>query len=148
MRLQVFIPDFWSPVDTVTPSRSLTDRALFEFDVVGRLKPSTTHQQATAALRVLTARMKIEHPDLPESFPQALVVPVEGVEAFRGMSGILLPVFAFLGLMAVVSGFVLLIGCANIAGLLVSRATARQREVAGQAGTRRRPATTHSPTAD
>ncbi len=123
-------PDFWSPVDTVTPSRSLTDRALFEFDVVGRLKPSTTHEQATAALRVLTTRMRIEHPDLPDSFPQALVVPVEGVEAFRGMSGILMPVFAFLALMAVVSGFVLLIGCANIAGLLVSRATTRQREVA------------------
>ncbi len=116
-------PDFWSPVDTVTPSRSLADRALFEFDVVGRLKPSTTHQQATAALRVLTARMQIEHPDLPEGIPQTLVVPIEGFEAFRGMSGHLLPVLAFLGLMAVVSGFVLLIGCANIAGLLVGRAT-------------------------
>ena len=123
-------PDFWSPVDTVTPSRSLTDRTLFEFDVVGRLKPSVTHQQATAALRVLAAQLKREHPDLPEDFPQTVVVPIEGVEAFRGMSGILLPVFAFLGLMAVVSGFVLLIGCANIAGLLVSRANARQREVA------------------
>ena len=123
-------PDFWSPVDTVTPSRSITDRTLLEFDVVGRLKPSVTHQQATAALRVVAAQLKIEHPDLPEDFLQALVVPVEGVEAFRGMSGILLPVFAFLGLLAVVSGFVLLIGCANIAGLLVSRANARQREVA------------------
>ena len=122
-------PDFWVPLDTVTPSRTVVDRLLFEFDVVGRLKSQVTHEQATAAIRVLTAQMKLEHPDLPDSLPQTLVVPVDGVEAFRGMSGIVLPVLAFLGVMAIVSGFVLLIGCANIAGLLVSRATARQREI-------------------
>jgi ABC-type antimicrobial peptide transport system permease subunit len=122
-------PDFWVPLDTVTPSRTLVDRLLFEFDVVGRLKPSLSHEQATASMRVLTARMRVEHPDLPESLAQTRVVPVDGVEAFRGMSGIVLPVFAFLGVLAIVSGFVLLIGCANIAGLLVGRATARQREI-------------------
>jgi predicted permease len=122
-------PDFWVPLDTGTPSRTLADRLLFEFDVVGRLKPAVTHEQATAAIRVLTARMRLEHQELPVSLAQTLVVPVDGVEAFRGMSGLILPVLAFLGVMAIVSGFVLLIGCANIAGLLVSRATARQREI-------------------
>jgi predicted permease len=123
-------PDFWAPVDRTRPGRSLTDRALFEFDVVGRLAASQTHEQASAALRVTMTRLRREHPELPESVEASAVVPVDGLEAFRGMSGVILPVLAFLAVMAILSGFVLLIGCANIAGLLIGRATARQREIA------------------
>jgi predicted permease len=123
-------PEFWSPVDRTRPNRGLTDRSLFEFDVIGRLAPGTTHDQASAALRPVMIRLRQEHVELPQSVEQTSVVPVDGVEAFRGMSGVILPVLAFLGVMGVLSAFVLLIGCANIAGLLVGRATARQREIA------------------
>jgi predicted permease len=123
-------PEFWVPLDTTTSSRYLTDRHLPQFDVVGRLGPSVGHVQATSALRVAARGLREAHPDLPEEFLGIEAVSVEGVEAFRGMSSVLLPVLAFLGLLAVVSGFVLLIGCANIAGLLVGRAAARQREIA------------------
>ena len=46
------------------------------------------------------------------------------------MARLLLPVFGFLALLTVVSAFVLVIGCSNIAGLLVGRAAMRQREIA------------------
>ena len=123
-------PDFWSPVDRSTPSRSLTDRMLFEFDVIGRLEPSMTHEQASAGLRQMMTRQRQEHPQLPDSVEQSLVVPVHGVQAFRGMSGLIVPVLGFLAVMTILSALVLLMACSNVAGLLVGRATLREREIA------------------
>ncbi len=45
------------------------------------------------------------------------------------MATLMLPLFGFLALLIVVSGFVLVIGCSNIAGLLVGRGAMRQREI-------------------
>jgi predicted permease len=122
--------DFWMPVDTAGPNRVLRDRALPQFEVVGRLKPDMSLDQATASLRVLATQMRNAHPELPEEFLRMSAESTEGVNAFQGMASLLLPVFAFLALLTVLSGFVLLIGCANIAGLLIGRAAARQREIA------------------
>jgi len=122
--------DFWMPVDTASPNPIIRDRALTLFEVVGRLKPDMSHEQATASLRVLAAQMRNAHPELPEEFLRTSAESIEGVHAFQGMATLLLPVFAFLALLTMLSGFVLLIGCANIAGLLVGRAAARQREIA------------------
>jgi predicted permease len=122
--------DFWIPLDEARDRVSLGDRSSTQFEIVGRLEPDVPHSAGTAALRAVTAQLRAEHPDLPESVLAAEAVPVEGVHAFRGMASLLLPVFAFLALLTIVSGFVLVIGCANIAGLLIGRAAARQRELA------------------
>ena len=123
-------PDFWLPVDTATPSRALRDRGLPQFEVIGRLRPGVGQKEAAAAMQVVARHMRAELPDLQERFLEVEVFPIQGLGAFQGMASLLLPIFAFLALMTIVSGFVLLIGCANIAGLLIGRAAARRREIA------------------
>jgi predicted permease len=121
--------DFWIAVDSATAAR-LQDRADSAFEIAGRLKPGVTHDQAAAALQVMAKRLRAAHPEIPDVFLRVSVFPVDGIRAFEGMARTLLPVFAFLGVLTIVSGFVLLIGCANIAGMLLGRASARRKEIA------------------
>lgn len=122
--------DFWVPFDRRAEGEMLRNRAASQFEIVGRLRPGITHAAATASVRSAAARLKAEYPDLPESVLATEARSVEGVHAFRGMASLLLPVFGFLAVLAVVSGFVLVIGCSNIAGLLLGRAAMRRREIA------------------
>ncbi len=122
--------DFWLPSSPRSDSAGPPTRLASRFDIVGRLKPGFEHATATAALRPLAERLRAEHPELPASFLNIAAGSIEGVNQFRGMASLLLPVFGFLALLTVVSGFVLVIGCSNIAGLLVGRAAMRQREIA------------------
>jgi predicted permease len=122
--------DFWIPVDDAASTGMLGDRRATRFEAFGRLRPGVTHPQAEAALRALGAQMMADHPDIPDTFVHMEVFPLDGIGAFRGMGGLILPVLGFLTLMAVVAALVLLIGCANIGGLLLGRAAARRKEIA------------------
>ena len=122
--------DFWFPIDTTVADAILSDRADSQFEIVGRLRPGVTRAQASAALTVLAQQLRSAHPEIQESFVRVTTIPVHGIRAFEGMVSLLLPVFAFLGVMTIVSALVLLIGCANIAGLLIGRAASRRQEIA------------------
>jgi putative ABC transport system permease protein len=128
-RPPAFLSEFWIPIDPALSERTLQDRGKTQFQIAARLKPGMTLAQAQAATQVIGQQLALEHPDLGERFAQTEVFHAEGIDGFRGVTKTLLPLFAFVGLLTIVAGLVLLVGCANIAGLLLGRGASRRREI-------------------
>ncbi|HVG23924.1 MAG TPA: ABC transporter permease, partial [Thermoanaerobaculia bacterium] len=88
---------------------------------VARLKPGVSFEQASAFMATVGRQLALAHPDVNTNRGIKLV-PVHE-EVVGDVRRVLLIVFAAVA-------FLLLIGCVNIANLLLSRATARAREMA------------------
>ncbi len=124
-----FAGDFWLPVDPAASRQTMEDRTDTAYVIVARLKAGVTTAQAQAATQLVARQIGAEHPNIARQFAATEVFPFEGIGKFRGMTGTLAPLFLFVGAMTIVSGLLLLVGCANIAGLLLSRGASRRREI-------------------
>ena len=121
--LEVSAPDFWAPLSQLAqfrPGHRGREDSV-GVDVVGRLKPGVSMESARAQLAAWDSNRQTPTADrraetivlLPRrgTLPQ----PMEAVAVFTPLF------FAF--------GLILMIGCANVANLLLARGVARQREI-------------------
>src|SRR2546423_4419231 len=112
--------DVWTPM-AFKPNETANDaRGGHYISVVGRLKPGVTFDQAKAELEVIAAQLAVQYPD-PQKGWGIFMLPMQDYTV-REVKPVL---YTLLGAVACV----LLIACANLANLLLARATARHREI-------------------
>jgi predicted permease len=105
--------------------------------VFGRLKPGWTVERATAHFATISPELfrSTLPPDYPKvSVPKYLAFSLLATPAGTGISQLREQYEEPLWILLATTGLVLLIACANLANLLLARATARQREIAIRLG--------------
>ena len=122
---EVWLP--FSRLDIADPGSSpqiLENRRYINHQVVGRLAEGVTLQQAGAQVDAVMARLAAEFPEsnADRGGAVASLSPIPG--GGKPM------VTAFLGVLMVLVALILLVAAANVAGMLLARATDREKEIA------------------
>ncbi|MET0645776.1 MAG: ABC transporter permease, partial [Pyrinomonadaceae bacterium] len=114
--------DLWVPLLTAMSPRSIENRGVVYLQAVGRLKDGVTREQAAAELDTIIARLAAQYPETQAAGQRVVLTPLAD-HLFGDAKPALWALFAATALL-------LLVGAANIANLMLARATSRRRELA------------------